>query len=76
MNHITSFNYIVCDILFSILIYMHLISYEMKVCTTFTPRKNNSNRFCCVYECTSLARRNLEIKFVTFLKFDNRKGLQ
>jgi len=40
----------------------------MEVGATFTPRKNNSNRFCCVYGCTSLARRNPEIKFATFPK--------
>lgn len=40
----------------------------MEVGTTFTPRKNNSNRFCCVYGCTSLACRNPEFKFATFPK--------
>jgi len=40
----------------------------MEVGATFTPRNNNSNRFCCVYGCTSLARRNPEIKFAKFPK--------
>lgn len=36
--------------------------------TTFTPKKNKSKRFCCVYGCNSLARRNSEVRFVTFPK--------